>query len=173
LWLLDRILGWMIGFIDTLYIALGTTPDYSAIAISTLYSSLLHPLVSTVFTSRIMASSVVACWFTAAEMCLTHHCVATHVARTIGNTILLLLRAFASAGMCLMSHCLAMNYSSFQISCHNIGFICKLVLYNKYTRYMKTCWGSYVVTQFYWFLIWLFNMHCYILIRNISNILML
>jgi hypothetical protein len=37
-----RVLDWMIGFIDTLYTPLGTTGNYSAIAISTLYSSLLH-----------------------------------------------------------------------------------------------------------------------------------
>jgi hypothetical protein len=37
-WVLD----WTIGFIDTLYAQLKTTGNYSAIAISTLYSSLLH-----------------------------------------------------------------------------------------------------------------------------------
>jgi hypothetical protein len=37
-----RVLDWMIGFIDTLYIQLGTTGNYSATAIPTLYSSPLH-----------------------------------------------------------------------------------------------------------------------------------
>jgi hypothetical protein len=41
----------MIGFIDTSYTQPETTGNYSAVAISTLYSSLLHPLVSSVFTS--------------------------------------------------------------------------------------------------------------------------
>jgi hypothetical protein len=36
----------------TLHIPLGTTGNYSAIDISTLYKSLLHPLVSSVFTSH-------------------------------------------------------------------------------------------------------------------------
>jgi hypothetical protein len=45
-----RVLDWMIGFIDTLYTQLGTTGSYSAIAISTLYSSPLHRLlVSSVY----------------------------------------------------------------------------------------------------------------------------
>jgi hypothetical protein len=39
------------GFIDTLYTQLGTRGNYSAIAISTLYSSLLHTLVSSVYYS--------------------------------------------------------------------------------------------------------------------------
>jgi hypothetical protein len=46
----------MIGFIDSLYTPLGITGHYSSIAISTLYKSLLHPLVSSVFTSRILAT---------------------------------------------------------------------------------------------------------------------
>jgi hypothetical protein len=37
-----RGLGWMIGFIDTLYIQLGSTRNYSATAIYTLYSSPLN-----------------------------------------------------------------------------------------------------------------------------------
>jgi hypothetical protein len=37
-----RVLDGIIGFIDTLYTALGTTGNYSAIAISTIYSSLLE-----------------------------------------------------------------------------------------------------------------------------------
>jgi hypothetical protein len=51
-----RGLDWMIGFIDTLYTQLVTAVNYSAIAISTLYSSLLHTIVSSVFTSRILAT---------------------------------------------------------------------------------------------------------------------
>jgi hypothetical protein len=47
-----RILDWTIGFIDTLYTQLVTTINYSAIALSTLYSSLLHALVSPVFISN-------------------------------------------------------------------------------------------------------------------------
>jgi hypothetical protein len=41
-WLIDGLLDWMIGFIDTLYIQLGTTGNSSATAISALYSSPLH-----------------------------------------------------------------------------------------------------------------------------------
>jgi hypothetical protein len=41
-WLIHGGLDWMIGFIDILYTPLGTTGNYSAIALSTLYSSLLH-----------------------------------------------------------------------------------------------------------------------------------
>jgi hypothetical protein len=37
-----RVLDWMIGFIDTLYIQLGTSGNYSATGISTIYSSPLH-----------------------------------------------------------------------------------------------------------------------------------
>jgi hypothetical protein len=37
-----RVLDWMIGFIDTLHRALGTTGNYSSIAITTLYSLPLH-----------------------------------------------------------------------------------------------------------------------------------
>jgi hypothetical protein len=51
-----RILDWMTGFIDNLYTQLGNTGNYSTIAIPTLYSSLLHSLVSSVFTSRILAT---------------------------------------------------------------------------------------------------------------------
>jgi hypothetical protein len=46
----------MIGFIDTLYTQLITTINYSAITISTLKNSLFHPLVSSVFTSRTLAT---------------------------------------------------------------------------------------------------------------------
>jgi hypothetical protein len=66
------------------------------------------------------ASSIVACWFTAAEKCLPHRCPAKSAARTTENTSLLLLHSFVSAGMCLPSRCLAINYSGFQASCHNI-----------------------------------------------------
>jgi hypothetical protein len=51
-----RVLDWTINFIDTLYIAHCTTGNYSAIAITTLYSLLLHPLVSSVFTTWIHKS---------------------------------------------------------------------------------------------------------------------
>jgi hypothetical protein len=44
-WVLD----WMIGFIDALSIPLGTTGNYNAIVIPTLYRSLLHKLVSSLF----------------------------------------------------------------------------------------------------------------------------
>jgi hypothetical protein len=46
--IIRRVLGWMIGFIDALSIQCVITINYSAIAISTLYSSLLHTLVSSV-----------------------------------------------------------------------------------------------------------------------------
>jgi hypothetical protein len=196
-------LDWMTGFIDTLYMSLWTTGNYSSISISTIYSSLLHTLVSSVYyplhwsfpgngfitvslqlqhtmksslyslnpflpfilnysanfqlrrrsqfsaatadpgtelnstssclrsslynlgvarTKKInTASSTVACWFTAAQMCLPHCCVATRLARTTENTVLLLLRALASVGMYLPSRCIAMNYSWFQTSCHSIN----------------------------------------------------
>jgi hypothetical protein len=51
-----RVLDWMIGIINTLHIQLVTTINYSAIAIPTIYRSLLHVLVSSVFTSRILAT---------------------------------------------------------------------------------------------------------------------
>jgi hypothetical protein len=51
-----RVLDWVIGIIGTLDTHLGTTIIYTAIAISILYSSLLHTLVSSVFTSRILAT---------------------------------------------------------------------------------------------------------------------
>jgi hypothetical protein len=59
------------------------------------------------------ASSSVACWFTTAEMCLPHSCVATRAARITENT-----DSFASTEMCLQSRCLTMNYFGFQVSCH-------------------------------------------------------
>jgi hypothetical protein len=51
-----RVFDRMIEFIDPLYTKLLTTINYSAIAISTLYGSLLHTPVSSVFTSRILAT---------------------------------------------------------------------------------------------------------------------
>jgi hypothetical protein len=55
-----RVLDWIIGFIDILYIQLGTTGNYSAIGDLTLYSSPLHTHTHTlgfsVFTSRILAT---------------------------------------------------------------------------------------------------------------------
>jgi hypothetical protein len=41
-WLTRRVLDWMLRFIDTLYTQLGTTGNYSAITIPTLYSSPLR-----------------------------------------------------------------------------------------------------------------------------------
>jgi hypothetical protein len=51
-----RVSDWMIEFFDTVYTELRTTGNYSAIVIYTIYSSLSHPLVSSVFTSRILAT---------------------------------------------------------------------------------------------------------------------
>jgi hypothetical protein len=45
----------MIGFTDTLYTQHVTSINYSAITISTLYSSMLHIIRSSVFTSHILA----------------------------------------------------------------------------------------------------------------------
>jgi hypothetical protein len=53
-----RALNWMIGFIHALSTQLVTTINYSAIAIFTLYSSLLHILVSSVFTDRVLATDL-------------------------------------------------------------------------------------------------------------------
>jgi hypothetical protein len=53
-----RGLDYVIGCIDTLYTVTGTTGNCSAITISTFYSSLLHPLVFLVFTSRILATDL-------------------------------------------------------------------------------------------------------------------
>jgi hypothetical protein len=50
-----RVLDWMIVFIDT---QLVTKSNYSAIAIYTLYRSLLHTLVSSVFTSRVLTTDL-------------------------------------------------------------------------------------------------------------------
>jgi hypothetical protein len=54
--IIRRGLDWMIGFIDPLYTEPVTTINYSAIAISTLYNSLLHTLVPSVFTSHILTT---------------------------------------------------------------------------------------------------------------------
>jgi hypothetical protein len=64
------------------------------------------------------ASCIVACWFTASEMCLLHCCMATNTVWTTEIPAFLLLRAFALAGMRLPSCYLAVNYSGFQVSCH-------------------------------------------------------
>jgi hypothetical protein len=50
---------WMIGFIDTLYIQLGTTDNYSAVAIlHTLQFTVAHTPRFSVFTSRILATDL-------------------------------------------------------------------------------------------------------------------
>jgi hypothetical protein len=51
-----RVFDWKIVFLATLRIPFATTGNYSAIAISTLYSSLLYPLLSSGFTSRILTT---------------------------------------------------------------------------------------------------------------------
>jgi hypothetical protein len=52
-----RVLDWMIGFIDTVYIQLGTTSNYSAIAdLHTLQFTVTHALDFSVFTSRILST---------------------------------------------------------------------------------------------------------------------
>jgi hypothetical protein len=54
-----RPLDWMIGFIDTLYIPLGTTGNYSAIAVlHTLQFTVTHALGFSVFTSLILATDL-------------------------------------------------------------------------------------------------------------------
>jgi hypothetical protein len=54
-----RGLDWMIGFIDTLYIPLGTTGNYSAIAdLHTLQFTVTHALGFSIFTSRILATDL-------------------------------------------------------------------------------------------------------------------
>jgi hypothetical protein len=51
------IVGWMIGFIDIVYIQYGTTRNYSAIAdLHTLQFAVAHTLGFSVFTSRILAT---------------------------------------------------------------------------------------------------------------------
>jgi hypothetical protein len=50
---------WMIGFIDTLHIELGTTGNYSAIVIlHTLQFTVTHAIEFSVFTSRFMATDL-------------------------------------------------------------------------------------------------------------------
>jgi hypothetical protein len=54
-----RVLDRMIGFTDHLYIALGTTRNYSAVAdLHTLQSTVSHTLVFSVFTSLILATDL-------------------------------------------------------------------------------------------------------------------
>jgi hypothetical protein len=89
-------------------------------SISQCLQSLLYSLGVPLPPKKNTASSIVAYRFTPTEMCLQHQCVSTSVAWTIGNTTLLLLRAFTSTGMCLPSRFLRMNYCGFQASCHNI-----------------------------------------------------
>jgi hypothetical protein len=72
---------------------------------SSLYSLEAAPTENT-------SSSVVACWFTVAEICLPHRCVATRS----------LLRD------CLPTRCLVMNYSGFQASCQYM-YIYVYILY--------------------------------------------
>jgi hypothetical protein len=54
---LQTVLDWMIGFIDNLYIQLGTTGNYSAIAdLNTLQFTVTHSLGISDFTSRMLAT---------------------------------------------------------------------------------------------------------------------
>jgi hypothetical protein len=54
-----RGMDWMIGFIDTLYIHLGTTDNYSAIAVlHTLQFTISHTPGFSAFTSRILATDL-------------------------------------------------------------------------------------------------------------------
>jgi hypothetical protein len=54
-----RGLNWIIGFIDTLYTPLGTTGSHSAIAdLHTLQFTVTYTLVSSVCTSRILATNL-------------------------------------------------------------------------------------------------------------------
>jgi hypothetical protein len=55
-----RVLDWMIGYTDALYIQLGTTGNYSAIAdLHTLYFTVTHALGFSVFTSRTLATDFI------------------------------------------------------------------------------------------------------------------
>jgi hypothetical protein len=57
--IIRRVLSWMIVFIDTLYIQLGTTGNYRAIAdLHTLQFNVTHALGFSVFTSRILATDL-------------------------------------------------------------------------------------------------------------------
>jgi hypothetical protein len=54
-----RVLDWMIGFIDTLHTALGTTGNYSVIAdLHTLQFTVAHTLWFSVSTSLILATGI-------------------------------------------------------------------------------------------------------------------
>jgi hypothetical protein len=58
-WLIGRVLDWMIRFIDTLYIQIGITSNYSAIAdLHTLQFTVSHALGFSVFTSRNLATDL-------------------------------------------------------------------------------------------------------------------
>jgi hypothetical protein len=58
-WLIRRVLDWMIGFIDTLFTRLGTTGNYSAITIlHTLQFAATQALGFSVFASRIPATDL-------------------------------------------------------------------------------------------------------------------
>jgi hypothetical protein len=58
-WLIRRVLDWMIGFIGTLFIQLGTTGNYIAIAdLHTLQFTVSNTIEFSVFTSRILATDL-------------------------------------------------------------------------------------------------------------------
>jgi hypothetical protein len=58
-WITTRLLDWIIGFIDTLYIQLGTTGNYTANTnLHTLQFTVTHALEFSVFNSRIMATDL-------------------------------------------------------------------------------------------------------------------